>query len=146
MITAMKQILQTFFPVLMAANVSLLCAAPLAPLRVSDNHRFLVTTDGKPFFWPADTAWQLIHDLDEAKMRLALRGEGYAMVYTPTGRSLVIRMDKLPETHVRASWFDPRTGKTSVMGEFENRRQRTFEPPCDEAMGNDWLLLFELSP
>ena len=53
----------------MAANVSLLCAAPLAPLRVSDNHRFLVTTEGKPFFWLADTAWQLIHDLDEAEMR-----------------------------------------------------------------------------
>lgn len=33
-------------------------------LRVSDNHRFLQTTDGKPFFWLGDTAWELFHRLD----------------------------------------------------------------------------------
>ena len=39
-------------------------AAPLPGLRVSDNHRFLITTDGKPFFWLGDTAWELFHRLD----------------------------------------------------------------------------------
>lgn len=78
------------------------------------------------------------------EMCLALRGDGYAMVYTPTGRLLGIQMDKLPGTRVRASWFDPRTGKTSVIGEFENRGQRTFDPPGDEAMGNDWVLVLEI--
>jgi hypothetical protein len=78
------------------------------------------------------------------EMCLALRGDGYAMVYTPTGRLLSIQMDKLPGTRVRASWFDPRTGKTSVIGEFENRGQRTFDPPGDEAMGNDWVLVLEI--
>ena len=29
------------------------------PIRVSDNHRYLVTQDGKPFFYLADTAWGL---------------------------------------------------------------------------------------
>lgn len=29
----------------------------LPRLRVSENQRYLVTTDGKPFFWLADTAW-----------------------------------------------------------------------------------------
>ncbi len=37
--------------------------APVA-LRVSDNHRFLVHADGRPFFWLADTAWELFHRLD----------------------------------------------------------------------------------
>jgi hypothetical protein len=31
------------------------------PIRVSDNHRFLVTQDGKPFFYLADTSWGLFH-------------------------------------------------------------------------------------
>lgn len=40
---------------------ALLClgAAPLSPLRVSDNGHFLVTQDGTPFFWLGDTAWSL---------------------------------------------------------------------------------------
>ena len=27
------------------------------PLRVSDNHRYLVHENGKPFFWLGDTGW-----------------------------------------------------------------------------------------
>lgn len=33
-------------------------------LRVSDNQRFLVTADGRPFFWLGDTAWELFHRLN----------------------------------------------------------------------------------
>ena len=33
-------------------------------LRVSDNKRFLATADGKPFFYLADTGWELLHRLD----------------------------------------------------------------------------------
>ena len=33
-------------------------------LRVSDNQRFLQRTDGRPFFWLADTAWELFHRLN----------------------------------------------------------------------------------
>ncbi len=34
-------------------------AAPMVPLKVSDNGRFLVRADGAPFFWLGDTAWEL---------------------------------------------------------------------------------------
>lgn len=34
---------------------------PTSLLRVSDNKRFLVTADGRPFFWLGDTAWELFH-------------------------------------------------------------------------------------
>lgn len=37
---------------------------PLPRIKVSDNKRFLVTEDGKPFFYLADTAWELFHRLD----------------------------------------------------------------------------------
>ena len=38
------------------------------PLRVSDNHRFLVYEDGRPFFWLADTAWELFHRLNREEV------------------------------------------------------------------------------
>jgi len=39
-------------------------AAPLPRLKVSDNHRFLVTEEGRPFFWLGDTTWELFHRLN----------------------------------------------------------------------------------
>lgn len=36
----------------------------LPQLRVSENGRFLMTAEGKPFFYLADTAWELFHRLD----------------------------------------------------------------------------------
>jgi len=40
-------------------------AAAAAPrLKVSENKRFLVYADGKPFFWLGDTAWELFHRLN----------------------------------------------------------------------------------
>jgi hypothetical protein len=58
-------------------------AAPLPRLRVSDNQRFLVTSDNKPFFYLADTAWELFHRLDrtQAVEYLTLRAaQGYTAI------------------------------------------------------------------
>ena len=44
-----------------ATLLSTSLAADLPRLRVSDNQRFLQTVDGQPFFWLADTAWELFH-------------------------------------------------------------------------------------
>ncbi|MCW5911214.1 MAG: glycoside hydrolase family 140 protein [Cyclobacteriaceae bacterium] len=46
-----------------------------AQVRVSLNQRYLITTDGKPFFWLGDTAWELFHRLtrEEAEEYLELR-------------------------------------------------------------------------
>ncbi|GAB5532699.1 MAG: glycoside hydrolase family 140 protein [Roseivirga sp.] len=46
-------------------------------LKVSENGRFLVTENGEPFFWMADTAWELFHRTtkEEADMYLAKRAE-----------------------------------------------------------------------
>ena len=51
--------------------------SPLPRLKVSDNKRFLVTADGKPFFWLGDTAWELFHRLnrEEAERYLQNRAE-----------------------------------------------------------------------
>ena len=46
---------------------------PLPRLRVSDNHRFLVTAEGKPFFYLGDTAWELFHRLNREEAQLYLQ-------------------------------------------------------------------------
>lgn len=56
-------------------------------------------------------------DLERAA---ALRGDGYALIYTPVGRPLRVRLDKLTGKQVKAWWFDPRTGQTE--------RHRTVPP------------------
>lgn len=47
------------------------------PIKIHPEKRFLMTSDGKPFFWMADTAWELFHRLseDDAKMYLDKRQE-----------------------------------------------------------------------
>ncbi len=65
--------------------VPLLAAAPrpLPRLKVSGNRRFLVTADGKPFFWLGDTAWELFHRLkrEEAVHYLETRArQGFNVV------------------------------------------------------------------
>jgi hypothetical protein len=37
---------------------------PLPRLHVSSNHRYIVQDNGQPFFYVADTAWELFHRLD----------------------------------------------------------------------------------
>ena len=44
----------------------------LPRIKVSDNQRFLVKEDGKPFFWMADTAWELFHRCDDEEVEYYL--------------------------------------------------------------------------
>lgn len=50
-------------------------AAPLPRLKVSDDGHRLITESGAPFFWMADTAWELFHrlSLEEASRYLTNR-------------------------------------------------------------------------
>jgi len=68
----------------------------------------------------------------------------YAMVYSASGRSFHVRMEKLSGPHVRASWFNPRTGETTVIGQFANTGEREFTPPS-AGQDNDWVLVLEPS-
>jgi len=58
---AIRKIVETAAILLVACLVC--SAAPLRKLKVSENHRFLVTESGEPFFWLGDTAWELFHRL-----------------------------------------------------------------------------------
>lgn len=69
--------------ILVILAASLIAAQPLPKLKVSDNQRFLVTDGGKPFFYLADTAWELFHRLDrqQAVQYLDVRAaQGYTAI------------------------------------------------------------------
>ena len=62
--------MQAFFHSRPAAAVLALAAClaaaaqPLPKLKVSNDHRYLETSEGKPFLYLADTAWELFHRLN----------------------------------------------------------------------------------
>ena len=80
--------------------VSILCSGPIlaepdrpavsvnlnhGSLKVSENGRYLVHEDGTPFFFLADTAWELLHRLnrEEAEQYLENRRQkGFTVILT----------------------------------------------------------------
>ncbi|WP_187260677.1 glycoside hydrolase family 140 protein [Pontibacter beigongshangensis] len=77
----MKYYVQALFVVL-ALTIPMLSGAQ-TDLKVSDNRRYLVYTNGKPFFYLGDTAWELFHRLnrEEATMYLTNRAQkGFTVI------------------------------------------------------------------
>jgi hypothetical protein len=66
----------------------------------------------------------------------------YAMVYAPVGRAFEVRMEKVNGPKVKAWWYNPRSGKATLIGEFENKGQRKFIPP-DPGEMTDWVLVLD---
>ena len=73
----------------------------------------------------------------------ATRGKDYALFYTYTGRNIKVQMGKIPGTMLSASWYDPRTGKSTDAGKVENKGIKEFNPPGEEKNGNDWVLVLK---
>jgi len=90
------------------AVTPVLAAAPR--LKVSDNHRFLVYEDGKPFFWLGDTAWQLFHRLnrEDATRYLENRAKkGFTVIQAVALAELDGHMDPNPYGHLPLVDLDP---------------------------------------
>ena len=66
----------------------------------------------------------------------------YAMVYAPVGRAFQVHMDVIKGATVKAWWFNPRDGKATVIGTFENQGEREFTPP-DKGEMLDWVLVLD---
>lgn len=73
----------------------------------------------------------------------ATRGSGYAYLYDYTGRPFGVNMGKISGAAVQASWYNPRTGNTTRIGQFTNRGIQQFTPPGRKQEGNDWVLVLE---
>lgn len=53
-------------------------------IKVSQNQRFLVTEEGKPFFWMGDTAWELFHRCNREESNLYLEkraAQGFNVIH-----------------------------------------------------------------
>ena len=58
-------------------------AQELGPVEVSENGRFLRFSDGRPFFWLADTGWEMFHraSREDARLYLDTRAEqGFTVI------------------------------------------------------------------
>ncbi|MDT0677569.1 glycoside hydrolase family 140 protein [Autumnicola musiva] len=75
----------------------------------------------------------------------ATSGDGYALVYTYNGREIEIDASELNFEDFKASWYDPRTGKKSEIGELPQAdgEKYTFRPEGKQEDGNDWVLILE---
>jgi hypothetical protein len=66
----------------------------------------------------------------------------FAMVYAPVGRSFKVRMNSVTGSRARAWWFNPRTGESSVIGEFPTLGDREFTSPSPGEL-LDWVLVLD---
>ena len=81
----------------------------------------------------------------------ALRTKTAAYIYIPTGNQLKIRSGILTGNKISASWFDPRTGSTISIGDFENKNDLVFNVPgmseeltwLKSGRGCDWVLVLK---
>lgn len=74
---------------------------------------------------------------------IATRGKKYAFVYTYTGRSMEINGTGLEGNKIKASWYSPRNGSTTLIGTFDKSKAMKFDPPGQPADGNDWVLVLD---
>ncbi len=63
----------------------------------------------------------------------ATRGMDYAFIYSAYGRDIIIKANAIAGTKLNANWYDPRTGKTTFIGSFDNKQQLTFTAPLPTA-------------
>jgi hypothetical protein len=57
----------------------------LPRLKISEDHRYIVTEDNQPFFWLGGTAWELLHRLDKDETMVYLKdraGKGFTVIQT----------------------------------------------------------------
>jgi len=97
--------------------------------------------------------WKLLPDMQNV---VAIKGRGtvatndytvtaladdgsFALSYFSSKRPLTIDLTKISGEKVIASWFDPRTGTTSLVGEFGAKKHQVFEPGSD----GDWILVLD---
>src|SRR5262249_5586794 len=101
-------------------TLSVICAASLIPpylsraaemtLNISENKRFLVYADGRPFFYLGDTSWELFHRLnrEEADRYLENRAKkGYTVIQAVAIAELDGHTDPNPYGHLPLIDLDP---------------------------------------
>jgi len=64
------------------------------------------------------------------------------LVYLAMGQQVDIVMKKIADTDIVGHWYNPRTGETTLIGDFKNSNIQRFTPPT-AGRNNDWLLILD---
>jgi hypothetical protein len=68
--------------------------------------------------------------------------ESFLFVYVPSGRPIVVRLNRISGSRVNAWWFDPRHGVAASVGLFASLGVQRFEP-FSHGPGQDWVLVLD---
>ena len=84
----------------------------------------------------------------DAERIQAIRGRNYAFVYSAYGDPILIKPHSISGKRVRATWYDPRTGKSTIIGLYNNNQQMSFTPPLPinspvPSQREDWVLILD---
>jgi hypothetical protein len=66
----------------------------------------------------------------------------FAIAYTPRGKAVGVRMDRISGKQVKARWYDPREGTWREIGVYPNTGTREFAAPA-QGEKSDWVLVLE---
>lgn len=82
------------------------------------------------------------NNLPAAERIQATRGTDYLFVYSAAGNPFTVNMGKIAGTSLKGYWFDPKTGETQAISQFQNQGSKKFSPP-KRGYGNDWVLVLD---
>jgi hypothetical protein len=98
--------------------------------------------ESRPYLSRVPDQSLIVDALDGADRISATRGDGYAFVYSAQGRRFTVIMGKIPGSQVKAWWYNPRTGTSTLAGTLENKGTHEFACPS-EGFGSDWVLVLD---
>lgn len=101
--------------------------------------------ESRPFTKLVPDQSLLINSVHEGRdhLRAARAVDGsFAFVYTPTGKPITVKLEKIKGSKVKVQWYDPRLGIGTLVGEFTNTGIKEFTPPT-KGRGNDWILVLD---
>ena len=80
---------------------------------------------------------------EKYEYQIATKGNNYALIYAYLGDEIDVNMGVIAGEEVEVSWFNPRNGEISSIGKFENKGEKSFDPPGEAGEGNDWVLVLD---
>lgn len=80
--------------------------------------------------------------MPETDYIVATKGKNYAFIYTPTGGSISLDLDKLGWTQSVMWWYNPRTGESKKLEDAATKGIQSFKPEKG-GRGNDWILVID---
>lgn len=103
-----------------------------------------VLIESRPFFTRVPDQSLIVGDAGHGgqHMQATRDGDGsYAFVYLPAiDTYFSVDLNKLRGKHIRAWWYDPRTGVGTWIGTFDGGKQVQFHTP---SYGPDWVLVLD---